>query len=79
MGDGLSTNIRPGRAGGERRQVVNQDDVVAGTKPGMDVVDPSRSRMVSLNILAPLVAWCLHGGESSWGAISRKLSGDLYC
>ena len=46
VGDGLSTNIRSGRAGGERRQVLNRNDVVAGTKPGMDVVDPSLGRLV---------------------------------
>ena len=56
MGDGLSTNIRSGRAGGERRQVLNRNDMVAGTKPGVDVVDPFRSGMISLNIPAPRVA-----------------------
>ena len=29
---------------------------MAGTKPGMDVVDPSRSGIITLNIPAPLVA-----------------------
>ena len=38
VGDRLSTNIHSGRAGGERRQFLNQNDVVARTKPGMDVV-----------------------------------------
>ena len=30
--------------------------MVAGTKPGMDVVNPSRFGMISLNIPAPSVA-----------------------
>ena len=67
VGDGLSTNIRFGRVGSERRQVLKRDDVVAGIKPGMDVVDPSRYGMISLNIPAPPVALVPSSGENLLG------------
>ena len=67
VGDGLSTNIRSGRLGGERWQVLNQNDMVAWTKPVVDVVDPSRSGIISLNIPAPLVAPVPSLGENLLG------------
>ena len=72
MGDGLSTNICSGRAGGEQRQVLSRNDVVARTKPGMDVVDPSRSGMISLNIPAPPVAPVSSLGENLLGEQSAE-------
>ena len=72
VGDGLSTNIRPGRAGGERQQVLNRNDVVAGAKPGLDVVDPSQSGMISLNIPEPPVAPVPSLGKNLLGEQSTK-------
>ena len=80
MGDELSTNIHSGRADGEWGQVLNENDVVAGTKPGMDVVDPSQSGMESLHIPAPPVAPVPSSmRKSTRGAVRRKLSGNLLC
>ena len=64
VGDGLSTNIRSGRAGGERWQVLNRNDMLAETKPVVDVVDPSWCGMISLNIPAPPVAPVSSLGEN---------------
>ena len=64
VGDGLSINICSGRVGGEQRQVLNRNDVVAGTKPGMNVVDPSQSGMISLNIPASPIALVPSSGEN---------------
>ena len=80
VGDGLSMNIRSRKAGGERRQVLNRNDVVAGTEPGMDVVDPSRSGMISLNIPAtPSSTSTFIGGKSARGAVRRESSGNQLC